>query len=247
MSADPTTRQFFDRRADDYYDSNYEQPSNRHAYNLALRREICLQLLPRIDGSILDLGCGPGAMTIPLMRAGARVISTDLSADMIADTTRRVRTLGLEPAVAIADAVALPFATASFNAVVTLGVLEYVREIRAAMTEIARVLELGGVLIATMSLPRHVERWAVRIAARLRGISSGAKQYIYSRPAFDEIITSAGFAIEARRCCSFAPFPVDAVWPRSVEWIDKTLGGPLNKSELACSLAKTYIVRARRR
>jgi ubiquinone/menaquinone biosynthesis C-methylase UbiE len=239
------TRRHFDSQARDYYRSNYEQPRTRHAYNLALRREACLALVPSPGGTVLDLGCGPGAMTIPLVESGHRVVWTDVSSEMVAETSKRASALGAPVRGAVADAAALPFDANSFATVVTTGVLEYVPNLSATMTEIARVLEPCGVLIATMSLPRRFERFAVRSLAKLRGRSTSIEQFIYERAPFDEIIESAGLRIEIRQCCAFAPFPVDAIWPRSVLWIDRVLGASLNRVEIACDHAKTYIVRAR--
>ena len=241
-----TTRKFFDARATDYYAVNYEVPRNRHAHNLALRRKACLELLAPVEGMVLDLGCGPGAMTVPLLEMKYQVVSTDISSAMVADVSRRSRELGVEPRVAVADAAALPFLDRSFDAVVTTGVLEYVPDMRRAMREIARVLRPGGVAVATMSLPRRFERLAVRALATLRGQSTQVRQYIHNRSDFDEIVASSGLKIEQRRCCSFAPFPLDAVWPDGVRWIDENFGASLNKVDVACALAKTYLVQARR-
>jgi ubiquinone/menaquinone biosynthesis C-methylase UbiE len=239
------TRRFFDTRAEDYYQSNYDQPRDRHAYNLTLRREACLELLPRTAREVLDLGCGPGAMTIPMIAAGHAVVSTDLSFQMVAATAARVRDLGQTPQVAVANAIALPFRDARFDAVVTTGVLEYVQDLRAALREIARVLRPGAVAIVTMSLPRRFERLATGALARLLR-RPRVHQTILDRAAFDRVVESVGLQIDERRCCTFAPFPLDVVWPAGVLWIDRNLGGSLNSIDLACRHAKTYLVRAHR-
>lgn len=244
MKPKTDTTAFFDQRSKDYYNANYEAPRTRHAHNLALRRAACLGLLPEVVGKILDVGCGPGAMAIPLLQRGRTVVAIDISARMVGDAARRARELGYEPNVAIANATSLPFADGSFAVVVTTGVLEYVQDVRGAMREIARVLRPGGVAIATMSLPRRFERFAVGMYLRVSGRPDGATQYIYDREAFDAIVESAGLAVDERRSCSFAPFPVDALWPGAVSWIDRHLAHMLNHVDSACDHAKTYIVRA---
>ncbi len=238
------TRKFFDQEASDYYRANYEQPRNRHEYTLWLRREACLSLMPTTLGRVLDLGCGPGAMTVPLVHGGREVVACDLSKEMVVTAARHMTALGAAARVAVADAAALPFADNSFAVVVTTGVLEYVPKLDAALAEIQRVLKPEGVLIGTMSLPRRLERYAVRRYGELRGRPSGAQQYVMDRREFDRAIEGAGFRIDARRCCSFVPFPLDAIWPRSVLLVDSLWGDALNRVAAACDQAKTYIVRA---
>ena len=247
VSLDEKTRQYFDERATGYYKRNYERPHGRHGHNLALRRDACLGLMPaELQGTVLDLGCGPGAMTVPLVQSGKMVVSVDLSREMVEEASRQLHTIGATPRVAVADATALPFADGSFSAVITTGVLEYISDLQRVMSEIHRVLRPGGVVVATMSLPRRLERAVMRTVARLRNAQAQAKQYIHTRKSFDVIVSSAGLKIELRTCCGFAPFPLDAVVPDSVPWIDHTFGSLLNKQALACDQAKTYIVRARR-
>lgn len=247
MTDSSNTRNFFGTEASDYYSRNYEAPRNRHEFTLALRREACLEMLPAVQGRVLDLGCGPGAMTVPMIRRGHRVVAVDFSTEMVAQAAKRIRALGVEPEVATADATALPFTAGCFAAVVTTGVLEYIDDLPRALAEISRVLEPGGTLIATMSLPRRLERAAVRLAAFLKGSPPAVTQYIYGRHDFDRVVEAAGFRINDRRCSSFAPFPLDAIWPKGVVTIDARLGDLLNRFDVACDHAKTYIVRARTR
>lgn len=241
------TQKYFDTEADDYYERNYEQPRNRHAHNLWLRREACLELLRDVDGPILDLGCGPGAMTFPLVERGANVISMDLSREMLGRLQRRASRVGAHTTPVMASADSLPFRSGAFAGVVTTGVLEYVPSLSRALAEIERVLRPGGVLVGTMTLPRRLERFTMLTLRKLRGLPAQATQHIVDRAGFDREIEHAGFTIEERRCCAFAPFPLDVVWPGGVRWIDQRLGTWLERSEAACDQAKTYIVRGKRR
>lgn len=236
---------YFDDRAHAYYERNYEQPRSRHAFNLALRRRACLEMLPATDGLVLDLGCGPGAMTIPLLARGHRVIAIDLADAMVHEVNRRAPDHGELAGALVADAASLPLATGSISTVVTLGLLEYVPDLPAVLREVVRVLAPDGHVIATMTLPRRFERFVGRWLERLQG-RTVVNQYIYERAGFDRELEKAGLVIESTRCCAFAPFPLDAVWPRGVAWLDDNLGGLLDQSTLARDAAKTYIVRARR-
>ena len=115
MTADDRTRKFFDLRADDYYRRNYERPQNRHAYNLAQRRAACLALLPSIEGTILDLGCGSGRDSFFLAERGFSVWGVDISEPavrraIVKSRSRKVHFL-------VGDAERLPFPSGAFDGV----------------------------------------------------------------------------------------------------------------------------------
>ncbi len=108
---------------------------------------------------LLDLGCGFGRHAYQAARLGARVVACDRGTDEVA----RVRaTFGamveageLDPTATPVeavqgDALALPFADASFDRVIASEVLEHIPHDEAAMAELARVLRPGGTLAVTV-------------------------------------------------------------------------------------------------
>jgi ubiquinone/menaquinone biosynthesis C-methylase UbiE len=236
----------FDAIAADYYRRNYREPRSRHERGLALRREVCLGLVPSAARCVLDLGSGPGALATPLAQAGRRVVALDLSLQMV-----RAAVAGGQVAGCVGDAMALPLATASFDAVTCTGVLEYVPDIARALAEIRRVLRSGGMLIATASLPRALEREVARslgpVVLRLRGRKVDPPIYHrpYTQPQLDALLAAAGLAVTERRFSYFAPFPLDALYPPLVDMFDRRLGPWLARSPRACEHAKTYVVAAR--
>jgi ubiquinone/menaquinone biosynthesis C-methylase UbiE len=89
---------------------------------------------------LIDIACGTGLAAGAAAVAGARVTAIDFSPAML------VMARGLHPAVDFetADAEALPFADASFDAVVSNFGVHHFEHPQRAMAEAARVLRPGG-------------------------------------------------------------------------------------------------------
>lgn len=98
----------------------------------------------RWDEQVLDVAAGNGNATLAAARRGARVTSTDYVPSLLERGAERARAEGLEVTFKTADAEALPFEDASFDAVLsTFGVMFAPDQARAA-AEMARVCRPGG-------------------------------------------------------------------------------------------------------
>jgi ubiquinone/menaquinone biosynthesis C-methylase UbiE len=93
------------------------------------------------DDRILDVGCGIGSLEERF--PGHEMIGVDRSEAMIQAAQDRVSA----PFV-LGDATALPVATASVDAVVSVSTLEFIPEIETVLAEATRVLAPGGTLVA---------------------------------------------------------------------------------------------------
>jgi SAM-dependent methyltransferase len=94
----------------------------------------------------LDLGCGPGALTTELVhRLGAASVAAIDPSEPFAAECRR-RNAGVD--VRVGSAESLPFADASFDAVLAQLVLHFVAGPETAASEMRRVLRPGGVAAA---------------------------------------------------------------------------------------------------
>lgn len=110
---------------------------------------------PKPDTSsltILDIGCGTGAMSSRLTRWG-RVVSADFSPLALQFSRRR----GLKNLVG-ADAMNLPFACNAFDLLVAMDMLEHLPDDCAALREFYRVLKPGGRVFATV--PAYPHLWS---------------------------------------------------------------------------------------
>jgi SAM-dependent methyltransferase len=115
--------------------------------DMVRRRELVREALALGRGDrVLDVGCGPGfyaAELLGVVGPEGGVVAVDNSDAMLALAAARV---GERDNVEFerADATALPLADASFDAALSVQVLEYVPELAAALGEIRRALRPGG-------------------------------------------------------------------------------------------------------
>lgn len=98
----------------------------------------------RTDEKVLDVAAGNGNATLAAARRGCLVTSTDYVDSLLECGAARARAEGLQATFRVADAEALPFEAASFDAVLsTFGVMFSPDQERAA-AELARVCRPGG-------------------------------------------------------------------------------------------------------
>jgi demethylmenaquinone methyltransferase/2-methoxy-6-polyprenyl-1,4-benzoquinol methylase len=143
----------------------------------------CLQL--GRGQRVLDLAAGTAVSTVELTRGGVYAVACDFSLGMLR-TGRAHRHRRRLPYVA-GDATRLPFADATFDAVVISFGLRNVADVPAALREMARVVRPGGrLVICEFSRPRwrpfryvylnYLMRALPWLAAR---VSSNAEAYAY--------------------------------------------------------------------
>lgn len=101
---------------------------------------------------ILDAGCGTGLLTLALLRSldvPVNITAIDLSGSSIAKAKKAVAESGDRThklSFIQGNVLSLPFADASFDLIVTSGVLEYV-PLGDGFSELARVIAPGGHLL----------------------------------------------------------------------------------------------------
>ncbi len=95
-------------------------------------------------GLVLDVGCGPGALTAQLRSRGARVRAVDPSASFVAAARER------HPEVEVLEgsAEALPFGDAEFDAALAQLVVHFMADPARGVAQMRRVTRPGGVVAA---------------------------------------------------------------------------------------------------
>jgi ubiquinone/menaquinone biosynthesis C-methylase UbiE/uncharacterized protein YbaR (Trm112 family) len=100
------------------------------------------------SGTILDIGCGTGRCTIPLINMRRKVISFDISLSMVLAAKKKAASLDVpfQPDFIVANACNIPLKSGQFSSAISFGVLHHVHEPLKALQEGARVLHHDGVL-----------------------------------------------------------------------------------------------------
>jgi ubiquinone/menaquinone biosynthesis C-methylase UbiE len=156
-----------DRYTHGYHDSVLRSHRWRTAENSA--GYLLPALLPGLR--LLDVGCGPGTITVDLARrvASGPVLGIDVAPDIIAEARAAGLSLGVENVrFAIGDVYALDLPDESFDIVHAHQVLQHLSDPVAALAEMRRVLEPGGLLavrdsdyaaFAWAPLDPRLDRW----------------------------------------------------------------------------------------
>jgi ubiquinone/menaquinone biosynthesis C-methylase UbiE len=124
------------------------ETENLEDANFRQRRDITVNyVLNLVDSGaeVLDLGCGAAPVLSELRRQGIHTRGLDASADMLENARSRLRALLLSDAdLEQGDCRATPYASASFDVVICLGVISYIEDYDPVLNEIERLLKPGG-------------------------------------------------------------------------------------------------------
>lgn len=141
----------------------------------------------------LDAGCGSGMYTKRvLLPVAEKVCAVDVEVDSARRMAARLRPDEQERLEIIpASLCGLPFADASFDAVLCSEVLEHIEDDRAALRELARVTQPGGTVVITVPHPPapFADEAHVREGYTLEDLS--------------RLCAEAGLTVEAHRTCFF--------------------------------------------
>jgi ubiquinone/menaquinone biosynthesis C-methylase UbiE len=219
-SSAAAVKDYFDESAYDYA-AAYDRSTNS-GYSFRIRKQRVLELFDKPSGRVLDVGCGPGVVVDELVRgAGCEFWGVDVSPQMILHATRRYA--GLSGAnFSLGSIEHLDFPSESFDAVLSMGVLEYLSDTAPAEREMYRVLKPGGTLIVTLPnkqspfriwhrlVWRHVlrllsplRRWFPVLERLVSPVHHHEFRYASCRRTYEDL----GAAIEDVVYYNFKPFP----------------------------------------
>ena len=247
-SAKANVQAMFDSLALDYVRERERQFSFRS------QKRIAIDMLSGVKGRLLEVGCGPAVMTPELLAMGFEVQGIDVSGEMVRRARQRMAGHPLEKRCRfdVGDVERLRYASGTFNAVLCMGVLEYLPRYSRALAEIARVLAPGGVVVITLpnrASTYHVARSgykALRALGRQLRRRSVPLAMAHNRCVpwkLDRELAETGLRKVQGRACNFIFFPLQELLPRASETLNRALM-PLAGSAVAPFLGAQYIVKA---
>lgn len=203
----------------------FRLPSRAYARALNLREYVAAGV--RLDGPVLDLGCGDGRFALALVHAEVMpppVASVDHDRRLVHQARRN----GMRGAIC-ADLRRLPIRTGVLAGVVSNFVLSSIHAARAeegdaagrALAEVRRVLRPGGRFVCALATPRAPENLLGTALLRRLGARGLAARYVrwsnrrsdetllLAAGAWEERLRSAGFQLNETR--SFFT-PAQAQW-----------------------------------
>jgi ubiquinone/menaquinone biosynthesis C-methylase UbiE len=192
--------EYFSKNPKSYADS-YGQVT-AEGYSFRVRRERLLELLGSGNGKrVLDIGCGPGVMTEEIIELGWNYTGCDISESMIEEAKRRYPGVAFQ----VGAVEKISAVDATYDAVVAMGLVEYVTSDRAAIEEMRRVLKPGGVLIVSLpnwwSPPRMWDRWIIVPLSKVKHSFGGtSKPNVFHREyregSYVKLLTDEKFKID---------------------------------------------------
>lgn len=161
------------------------------------------EMIERVDGRVLDIGCADGVFTnVILERSGAReVVGIDVlekSVEWAKNHWKDEKRLRFQ----VGDAHKLKFKGNTFGAVFALEVMEHVEDPDSVLKEIKRVLKPGGyaiVLVPTDNLLFRAIWWVVTNFMWARIWEDCHVQSFNSKNSLAKKVESLGFKVEEDR------------------------------------------------
>ncbi|MBM2839080.1 MAG: ubiquinone biosynthesis protein UbiE [Deltaproteobacteria bacterium] len=188
------------------YDAWYK--TSLGALSDKLEKELVFSLIEIKHGdAVLDAGCGTGNYTIELAKRGADVVGIDSSEEMLDWARVKDQKAGTKASFQAADALNLPFPDSSFDAVMSNGLLCFLKEPEKALIEMLRVLKPGGRLV--VGVLNKWSPWA--LFRRIKGLFKDTiynQAYYISPPELEGLIRGVGFDVKETRTCLFF-FPIN--------------------------------------
>ena len=191
--------EFFRDYRDLYEKDVVESPFYRLLDKLTLGRWLEAHVNP--GDPVLEIGCGSGRQTGPIVERGAHALSVDLSEEMLRLARQKIRASGAPGSAdfIVGAAESLPVRDDSFACTVIYGSLHHFTEPPAALRKAAATLRSGGafyVLEPHDSLLRPIFDWAMRVVPLWQ--EEAADEPLFKASQFRDWLTPSGVDLQIR-------------------------------------------------
>jgi ubiquinone/menaquinone biosynthesis C-methylase UbiE len=216
-------KEFFNTRAVDY--GAWYQLETPQGHSFLERKMLVLKCVGTDAGILADVGCGPGVMSRELAQVASNYIGIDVAPRMVKIAKANAADLK-NVQFRVGDAKQLDIPSRYVDTLCAIGLLEYLSEPHAILSELYRVLRPGGRLI--LSVPYRYSPWRIWerfIYLPLRMASTffvplrepyDLSHRSYSVLEYETVTKKLGFVLDRVEFYNFAllPMPCGTLFPR---------------------------------